>query len=63
MRSWSRRSRTGTRGWSSRATIRRSKPVYIFWLRDIEGTIKQRTLENYAYIVNTRIVPALAIPN
>jgi hypothetical protein len=63
MRNWSRRSRTGTRGWSSRAMIGRSKPIYIFWLRDIEGTIEQRTLENHAYIVNTHIVPALAIPN
>jgi integrase len=29
------------------------------WLRDIEGTIKQRTLENYAYVVNKHIVPSL----
>jgi integrase len=29
------------------------------WLRDIEGTIKQRTLENYAYVVNTHITPGL----
>jgi integrase len=29
------------------------------WLRDIEGTIKQRTLENYEYVVRKHIVPAL----
>src|SRR5215217_3303622 len=29
------------------------------WLRDIEGTIKQRTLKNYAYVVNTHITPGL----
>jgi integrase len=29
------------------------------WLRDIEGTIKQRTLENYEYVVRKHIVPEL----
>ncbi len=29
------------------------------WLRDIEGTIKQRTLENYEYVVCKHIVPEL----
>ena len=29
------------------------------WLRDIEGTVKQRTLENYAYVVNMHITPGL----
>jgi site-specific recombinase XerC len=29
------------------------------WLRGIDGTVKQRTLENYAYVVNTHIVPGL----
>ena len=29
------------------------------WLRDIESTVKQRTLENYAYFVNTHITPGL----
>jgi integrase len=29
------------------------------WLRDIEGTVKQRTLENYEYVVRKHIVPGL----
>src|SRR3954453_21897023 len=29
------------------------------WLRDIEGTVKQRTLENYEYVVRKHIVPEL----
>ena len=29
------------------------------WLQDIDGTIKQRTLENYAYVVNMHITPGL----
>lgn len=29
------------------------------WLRDIEATVKQPTLENYSYIVNKHIAPSL----
>jgi integrase len=29
------------------------------WLRDVEGTVKQRTLENYEYVARKHIVPEL----
>ena len=51
--------RTGTRGWFSRGTTRSLETYLAGWLRDIEGTVKQRTLENYAYVVNTHITPDL----
>jgi integrase len=31
------------------------------WIRDIEGTIKQRTLENYEYVVRKHIAHELGV--